>query len=195
MSSQEINDNSYSTDDITYQCQQWVETFIIKYGICPFAKSVFEDSEVEFQVVENDEFEEQAIALMTQVERMKSSNHPETALLIFPYGLSNFLDFLSLLDVCNQLLEQQQDLDFIQLASFHPNYLFEGEDDDSASHYTNRSPWPMIHLIRQQSISDALQNFPNPEEIPKRNIKLMEQLGLTNLRNQLSNICINTDKN
>ena len=75
-----------------------------------------------------------------------------------------------------------------QFANFHPDYLFENEALDSASHFTNRSPWPMLHILRQSSISKALQHYPEPETIPERNIALMHKLGKTALAKQLKRI-------
>lgn len=174
--------------DIKLQCRHWVEHFIIHWGVCPFAKAVFDSNDIMYRVIDSGDMEEQAVAIMSQIQQMKSDPSPETVLIIFPKGLEDFSDYLLLLEVCNQLIEQRGESDFIQLASFHPDYLFEGEGADSASHYSNRSPWPIIHLIRQNSIADALKNFDNPEAIPQRNIELMQQLGSDKLKQQLQDI-------
>ena len=174
--------------DIELQCRHWVEHFIIHWGICPFARAVFESDDILYRVIDTTDMEQQALSLMGQVQQMKTDPSPETALLIFPFGLEDFDDYLMLLEVCNQLLEQRGDLEEIQLASFHPDYEFEGEDKDSASHFSNRSPWPIIHLIRQESIGRALETFDQPETIPQRNIALMQQIGSEKLQQQLDEI-------
>ncbi len=174
--------------DIELQCRHWVEHVIIRYGICPFAKSVFATDDIQYRIIDSSDLEQQAMSLMGQLQLMKTNPTPETALLVFPTGVEDFEDYLLLLEVCNQLLEQRQETDVIQLASFHPDYLFEGEPEDSPSHFSNRSPWPIIHLIRQDSIARALENFAEPESIPERNIALMHQIGHTKLEQQLQAI-------
>ena len=174
--------------DIELQCSHWVEHFIVHWGICPFARAVLESNDILYRVIDTDDMEQQAMSVMGLVQQMKSVDSPETALLIFPSGLTDFDDYLMLLEVCNQLLEQHGNMAIIQLASFHPDYLFEGEQPDSASHYSNRSPWPMIHLIRQDSIARALDSFSEPETIPQRNIALMQEIGRDNLQQQLDEI-------
>ena len=174
--------------DIELQCRHWVEHFIVRWGICPFARAVFESDDILYRVIDSSDIEQQALSLMGQVQQMKTEPSPETALLIFPLGLEDFDHYLMLLEVCNELLEQRGDLDTIQLASFHPDYLFEGEAIDSASHFSNRSPWPMIHLIRQESIGRALETFAQPETIPQRNIDLMQRIGRDKLQQQLDEI-------
>ena len=161
-----------SANDIVFQCQTWLTDFIIKYGICPFAKAVYDNNDVEFNIVDSSDLEEQVVSLMQHVHAMTSEAKPDTKLIIFAKGVSAFDDYLYLLDLCNEMIEQHELTDVIQLASFHPNYLFEGEAAESTSHYTNRAPWPMIHIIRQDSVAKALANYPDPENIPQRNVDL-----------------------
>lgn len=174
--------------DILAQCQYWVEHVIIKWSICPFAKAVWQTNDIGYHIVDTSELEDQVLAVLGQVQQMKESPSPDTNLLIFPNGCDDFTDYLTLLDVCNEILEQQNELSFVQLASFHHKYLFADENELSASHFTNRAPWPILHLIRQSSIAKALENFPDPESIPSRNIELMQQIGTEKLAQQLKSI-------
>lgn len=178
----------YSNEAIIKQCRYWVEHFIVPHSICPFAKKVVDEDELGYLVIDGIELEEQVMSLLGQVQSMMTNDSPETMLLIFPSLQESFDDFLTMLDVCNGLLKESGEIEVIQLASFHPEYLFEGEPEDGTSHYTNRSPWPMIHLIRQNSIKSALASFANPEQIPQRNIKLMQAMGKTELAENLARI-------
>ena len=174
--------------DIVAQCQYWVEQVIIKWSICPFAKAVWQTNDIGYHVVAAPELEDQVVAVLQHVKQMKDNPSPDTNLLIFPHGCDDFTNYLVLLDVCNDILEQRNELSFVQLASFHPDYLFADEDEHSASHFTNRAPWPILHIIRQSSIANALQSFPDPESIPSRNIELMQQIGSDTLAKQLQSI-------
>jgi len=90
----------------------------------------------------------------------------------------NFDDYLDFLEISNQLLIDQGYEGVFQLASFHPDYCFADTSPDDPANYTNRSPWPMLHIIREASLEQVLQNYPNPEDIPQRNIDYCRQLGL-----------------
>jgi len=175
-------------ETILTQCRYWVEHVIVQWSICPFAKAVWQSDEIGYEIIDSTDLEDQVLAVMGQVQRMKESDSPDTTLIIFPQGREDFDDYLNLLDICNELLDQQDEMSFAQLASFHPDYLFADEAEDSPSHFTNRAPWPIIHIIRQASIAKALTNFPDPESIPTRNIDLMQQIGYDKLARQLADI-------
>jgi hypothetical protein len=172
-------------DELITQCQVWVDEFIVRLGICPFAKAVLDKQQLGWWIIEEQPLEDQLLALMGQVQSLLEQGEPETMLIILPTYQHQWLDFLTLVECANQLLQDHGLLRDIQIASFHPEYQFEGEAEDSASHFTNRSPWPMLHLIRQDSISRALANYPDPESIPERNIRLMKQIGSKKLQQQL----------
>ena len=112
----------------------------------------------------------------------------ETTLVIFPDTLKNFFDYLEMLEACNDLLCAEGYEGTYQLASFHPEYYFEGEAPDDASHYTNRSPYPIIHIIREDSLERVLKQYKDPEQIPQNNIEKMRELGSAFLRKKLQNL-------
>lgn len=186
---------SLSADGINLVIEQtkcWVNKFIIHYDICPFAENVVSNNSIDYQVIAETEMEDCLLAMMEHLIQLDQSNEIETALLIFPKAVKDFDDYLEFLAIANQLIEDQGfDVDF-QLASFHPDYCFEGDDPTDAANFTNRSPWPMLHLIRQSSIEKGLKFYKNPELIPEQNIKLTRELGadfLAKLREQ----CLNRD--
>ena len=114
--------------------------------------------------------------------------HPEvqTSLLIYPYGLESFDAYLDFLAIAEELLQVQAYEGIFQLASFHPQYCFDGALLDDPANYTNRSPYPMLHLLRESSLEKALANYPEPEKIPQHNIALTRQLGLATLEKLLN---------
>lgn len=104
-----------------------------------------------------------------------------TTLLVFPNALHDFNAYLHFLDEAQQLLVQSGLEGLVQLASFHPHYLFEGEAPNAASHYSNRAPYPLIHLLREDMVSRALEEFTDPERIPENNIRTLDGIGVDEL--------------
>lgn len=100
-----------------------------------------------------------------------------TALFVVPAAFHDFDDYWTWFLICDNLLVQLGYEGLLQLASFHPQYLFEGEDEDDMSHFTNRSPYPMLHIIREADIEQALAGVERPEKIPERNRRHMQRLG------------------
>ncbi len=182
---------------ITQQTQCWLSNFIIEHNICPFAKRAFDKRDngdngdnsegggIHYEVVISDKVENQLQELIYSCEQLDRETDIEdgleTSLLILPNGLSDFDDYLDFLELANELMHQQGYEGVYQLASFHPDYCFEGVEADDASNYTNRSPYPMLHLIREASLEQVLANYPNPEEIPLRNIAYTREMGAESL--------------
>ena len=106
-------------------------------------------------------------------------------MLIYANAFADFDEYLDFVSLAQGLLEAQNYEGVYQLASFHPNYCFEGATEDDAANYTNRSPYPMLHLLRESSLENALRNYPNPEMIPANNIQLLRQLGLEKMQTTL----------
>lgn len=180
-----------NSTQIIEQTQCWISQFIIQHNICPFAKREFEKNSIHYEVVISEKLENQLQELIYSCEQLDRENDIETSLLIVPNGLSDFDDYLDFLELANELLHQQGYESVYQLASFHPNYCFDGVEADDASNFTNRSPYPMLHLIREVSLEKALTHYPKPEEIPARNIEYMREMGVQALDNLLKN-CDNT---
>jgi hypothetical protein len=109
----------------------------------------------------------------------------ETTLLIHPDLLNNFYAYNEFLDDADELLYQEGLEGVLQIASFHPNYQFSGTELNDAENYTNRSPYPMLHILREDSLEKAIALHPNVDAIPERNIQVMHQLGVTKLQQLL----------
>lgn len=173
---------------IIEQTQCWLSSFIIKHNICPFAKREFDKDSIHYEVVISDKLENQLQELIYSCEQLdresdlETDTALETSLLILPNGLSNFDDYLDFLDLANELMHQQGYEGVYQLASFHPDYCFDDVDANDASNYTNRSPYPMVHLIREASLEKVLSHYPNPEDIPTRNIEYTREMGQQSLQ-------------
>lgn len=170
-----------ATDDFTQaiatEMQHWVERVIMKYNICPFARQEVLADTIRYQVVENRQLDEVLNALIDECQLLDAHSEIETTLLILPRGFEGFYLYLDLVDMANDLLIEQGYEGMYQLASFHPDYCFDGEPQDSAANYTNRAPYPTLHIIREASMEQALANYADPESIPERNIAFAERKG------------------
>jgi len=167
--------------------QNWLKTVVIDLNFCPFAGREYERGSIDYVVLESSDTAGLLEALINNCIKLDQSSEIETSLLIIPNALNDFNDYLDFLAMANELLIQQGYEGVYQLASFHPDYLFEGVDADDASHYTNRSPYPMIHLLRETSLEKALAHYPNPESIPENNIKKTREMGVESLKLLLKN--------
>ncbi|NOQ79107.1 MAG: DUF1415 family protein, partial [Gammaproteobacteria bacterium] len=123
--------------------------------------------------------------LVLECERLDQQPEIETTLFILSQLGQDFNDYLDFLDIANQLLIDQGYESVYQLASFHPDYCFEQSDEDDAANYTNRSPYPTLHIIREKSLAKALQSYPDPELIPERNVEYCQSLGLKKMQEML----------
>lgn len=173
--------------------QSWLKTIIIEYGICPFAKRELERGSIRFSVNADSDIEKRLLHLMQECDRLDTDQDIETTLLIYTDALTAFDDYLDFLELAETLLTEQGYEGIYQLASFHPDYCFEDSNQDDPANYTNRSPYPMLHLLRETSIEQAVNAYPHPEHIPQRNIELTRKLGLVKMQALLS-ACYPFDK-
>ncbi|WP_371196164.1 DUF1415 domain-containing protein [Glaciecola sp. SC05] len=157
--------------------QRWLDEVIIKEQFCPFAKPVRDNKQIHFSVQQQSDIASLLRQVVTECEDLLRNDKIETSLLIYTDAFGDFNDYLDFLEMANELIENAGFEGILQLASFHPDYLFDGAPANCPSHYTNRSPLPMLHILREDSISDALDNFSQPENIPLRNIAHAKTLG------------------
>lgn len=169
------------------QTRRWLEHFVIGLNLCPFAAAPYRGERVAYAVSGDGTLEGvyQAFLECLHALVMADPGEQETALLIVPDGLARFDDYLDTLAVLEEALTSAGLEGVIQLASFHPDYLFEGAAEDDPANFTNRSPFPMFHLIREDGLEAALASYPEPERIPKRNIDRLRALGLSRLRKRI----------
>jgi len=162
--------------------QNWLKTIIIKYSICPFAKRELERGSIRFVASHDTDIEICLLNLMLECDRLNSDTDIETTLIIYDQAFICFDDYLDFVELAEELLLVEDYEGVYQLASFHPDYCFEGAKQDDPANYTNRSPYPMLHLLRETSIDRAVDTYPHTEDIPQRNIELMRELGLAKVQ-------------
>jgi uncharacterized protein len=169
---------------------QWLQRMVIDQNLCPFAKKPFTAGLVRIVVSEANNDEALLSALHDEISLLNSRKPEalETTLLVAPRMLEDFLDYNDFLDLADGLLEQYGWQGVYQIASFHPRYQFAETEIDDAENYTNRAPWPVLHILREASLETALNSYPNPENIPLRNIDTMQRLGEDALNKTLEGI-------
>lgn len=155
----------------------WLEEIIIGLNFCPFAKKEFVTNTIDYQVCDAVKIVDALEFMIKACEQLTQKPAIETSLIIFKQGFVNFEQYLDLLDYANDLLADCGYEGVYQVASFHPQYCFEGENIDDAANYTNRSPYPMLHLLREDSLEKVLSIYPNPENIPENNINIARNKG------------------
>lgn len=158
----------------------WLERAVIGLNLCPFAKAVHVHGQVHCAVSQAKVIEELTADLLMELKALAQADPQvrDTTLLIVPHMLQDFFDyndFLNVADDCLLALDLEGE---IQIASFHPQYQFAGTDEDDITNFTNRSPYPTLHLIREASIDRAVAAFPDAEDIFEANMATMNQLGL-----------------
>ena len=170
--------------------RRWIASMVIGLNLCPFARRVFEADKIQYIVTDAEDetalLEELARELKTLASAPISS--AETALLIHPNALGSFLDYNEFLGAGERLIDGLGLRGIIQLASFHPRYQFANTVPDAAENYTNRSPYPMLHLLREESISAITGNPKELRDIPRRNIKTLKDLGREKILEKLKAI-------
>ena len=171
------------------QTQIWLENVIVGYNFCPFARREFERGTIHYCVIPDKDIAGCLEALMLECERLDKDKTIVTTLVLYPCGFEQFDDYLRLVEIAEYLLIEQGYEGVYQLASFHPNYCFADSELDDPANYTNRSPAPMLHLIREDSIEQALKSYPHPEEIPQKNIDLARRVGETKMKQMLHACC------
>ena len=162
---------------------------IIDLNFCPFAKREFIKESIHYDVTNDNGLEANLHELARALEHLDNHAEVETTLLIFAQAFSNFDDFVELIDYADQLIDELGYRSTYQLAHFHPDYCFEGADANDAANYTNRAPFPTLHLLREESLQKAIDKHPDTASIPDNNIKLARELGVTKMQALLSKCC------
>lgn len=155
----------------------WLNEIVIGLNICPFAKKEFVNNTIHYYLSKTEQIKTALLEFIEQCQYLQSHEELETTLIIYGNGFRGFERYLDLVDYANDLLVDSGFEGVFQIASMHPEYCFDGEDYDSASNYTNRSPYPILHLIREASMSRVLSVYNEPEKIPENNIRLTHEKG------------------
>lgn len=164
-------------NEIINSVRQWVETVVVELNLCPFAKRELVNDRVHFYVTQASTEEQLLVSLEEQLQVLHDDSSIETTLLIHPYVLQDFYDYNQFLSLAEGLLVEMNLEGIYQIASFHPDYQFADTGINDAENYTNRSPYPILHLLREDSMERAIITHADVEQIPLRNIELMNQTG------------------
>ena len=164
--------------------RNWVDKAVIGLNLCPFAKAVQVKGQVRYAV--SDARDAGALYLDLKVElallAATDTSEIDTCLLIHPHVLQDFLDYNDFLDLADAAIDELDLTGDIQIASFHPDYQFSGTSPDDIENFTNRSPYPILHLLREDSIERAVEAFPDASEIYEKNMETLQRLGLDGWR-------------
>jgi hypothetical protein len=178
-------DNSTKTknEEAIAKTVLWIERVVIGLNLCPFAKAIHAKNQIRYEVSNACESRTLLADLKRELSLLVETapNQIESTFLILSDGLSEFTQYNHFLDLCTLLLEEMQLDGVIQIASFHPHYQFENTNHDDVTNYTNRSPFPMLHLLREESVTRAIEAFPDSNNIYDRNIATMRSIGKTKM--------------
>ena len=173
-------DTHHLTDDqIIALTRAWVEQVVIGLNLCPFAKPVHVKNQINYSLSHARDEDELANDLRNSLEILLTTSPDvmDTSLLIHPWVLSDFIDYNNFLDIADAILDELDLTGIVQIASFHPDYQFAGTHSDDVTNCTNRSPFPMLHLLREESMDKATAALPDASVIVDRNLETMTSLG------------------
>jgi hypothetical protein len=171
------------TGSTEHHIRRWLDDFVVGLNLCPFARPLLDAPNLRIEVCEKSDTAALRSVFLHELDFLQRSTEQEvaTTLLAFPCALHDLNDYLQFLDEAQELLVRSGLEGLVQLASFHPHYLFAGEAPNAASHYSNRAPYPLIHLLREEMVSRALEEFTDPERIPENNINTLDGIGVDEL--------------
>ena len=177
---------------VRQRTRSWVEGFVVGLNLCPFAKPILPALRIE--VFEGDDLEALTATLTQTLERFAGEDEhaAPTAILVTPDALHDFYDYNDFLAIADDIIRSLELEGIIQIASFHPEYRFANTPADDPSNYSNRSPYPMFHLLREAHIDEAVERHPDTLQIPDNNVALLRKMGLQDVR-ALSQKCSSPD--
>jgi hypothetical protein len=168
--------------------KRWVQEVVVAHQLCPFAEHVLLQDKVKFIVSSAADETNLLVDLQQALQELLLVQAFETTLLIHPQVMTDFADYNHFLGSAEELLELLDADGELQIASFHPDYQFADTQPQAAENFTNRSPFPMLHILRESSVTKAVESYPAIDDIPERNIKTMQGLGSECLAGKLVEI-------
>jgi uncharacterized protein len=166
-------------EEVVAATRAWLEGAVIGLNFCPFAKAVYVKNQIRYAVSKAQTADALLADLVYELRHLQAADPADvdTTLLIHPGVLADFLDFNDFLDVADVAVTELGLAGEIQVASFHPHYQFAGTEPDDIGNYTNRSPYPTLHLLRETSVEHALAAFPDAAQISEKNIETLRRIG------------------
>jgi uncharacterized protein len=175
--------------EIINETKKWINDVVIGCNFCPFAPNVVKKQTIYYRVEDSTDTAICLEALLIEITRLDDDITIETSFLIFPNNFKEFDDYLIMVSLAEKLLKKNGYEGIYQLASFHPLYLFADSLETDAANYTNRSIYPMLHILREAAIDKALENYGSPESIPEQNINFAREKGLVYMK-MLRDMCL-----
>jgi len=172
-------------NEIVESVKIWLKETVIGLNLCPFANREWQRKSIRFQVSAARSEQQLLQDLVIELALLKKEPSIETTLLILPDVLQEFDTYNQFLDFADQMIEAMNMAGQYQIASFHPDYQFADTEAEDAQNYTNRSPYPILHILREASLEKAIQSYGDTEQIPENNVKLMNELGVTEMARRL----------
>lgn len=176
--------NPSDNETIIARTRCWIERVVVEMNICPFARKPYEGGKVRYVVSAAEQPEDLLSEMQRELELLRETDagEIETTVLIHPHVLNDFLDYNDFLGVVDALIEDGGYAGEFQVASLHPDYQFAGTQPDAAENYTNRSPYPILHLLREAELARAIAGYARPDKIPERNIATLERIGAARMK-------------
>lgn len=178
-------ENEAAARDVEAQTRRWIEEAVIGLEFCPFAASFYHGDRVRIAVSEASEPVQAVDVALDEAEQLLETPPEEvaTTLVVFPRGLEAFRTFLDVAETVRAALEEAGAEGVLQVATFHPDYQFAGTEPEDLGNYTNRSPHPTLHLLREEDVTQAVEDHPDPESIPQDNIDRLHEMGREEVEN------------
>lgn len=164
------------------QTQNWIRQVVVGCNFCPFAKKELLRGSIHYEVVREVGLENCLAAVVQECRRLDENEVIETTFLLFGNDFADFHSFLNLIDAADEMIVEQGYEGIYQIASFHPDYRFADSPADDPANFTNRSIYPMLHLLREEQVSRAVDSYPDAEKIPERNMKFARKKGLAQMK-------------
>jgi hypothetical protein len=173
------NEDAKKAEQAEREMRAWVEDAVIGLDLCPFASRPVEEETLRIAVVEVWDFERAVRHSLDELETLVEAEPDEisTSLVAFTEAFSDFETFLDAASVVRELVEEAGLEGVVQVATFHPDYRFADTHPDDLGNYTNRAPYPALHFLREEEVTEAVESHPDPEGIPERNIERLRSMG------------------
>ena len=164
--------------EIVSQTKSWIQQVVIGLNFCPFAAQPYINNAIHYKIINSSKINMVLEELIRECNRLDMVSETDTSLLILPSGWDVFTTYLDLVELAEKLLVKEGFEGEYQIASFHPDYIFAGSKENDASNYTNRSPYPMLHILRENQVEQAIKKHKDIHSVPDTNILKANELGL-----------------
>lgn len=171
-----------SKENVIADTIKWISDVVVGCNFCPFAAREIRRNSIDYEVLLSGSVTDCLEALLNAFRKLDLEIEIETLFIIIPGSFSSFGSYLQLVERSEKLLQEEGYEGIYQIASFHPLYLFDGAEADDPANYTNRSPYPMLHLLREKSVTRAIEMYPGTEKIPQKNIEYARARGLAYMK-------------